>query len=104
MMQENVSVKDLNMMAKQAIEEMPKKKDEPWSGAFSFCLLGIGLLYLLGDYSFGKWGGLIFLALGGLMLYASYSAHQYNANEYPRRMAEFDRKYICKRCGTVFTV
>lgn len=103
MLQENVTsyggnVRAHNMLAQSAVGDIPQKKDEEWGGGIFFCVAG----YFFLDYV--EVIGWIGIALGVILLWMSYDYHNYNVNEYPVLMEEFNSKYICKRCGCVFNV
>ena len=103
MLQENVTslgdnVSAHNMLAQNAVGEIPQQKDESWG--FGIFLLLTGFAFL--DYM--KIIGWIGIALGAFLLLMSYENHKFNTNEYPLLMEEFNRKYVCKRCGCVFIV
>jgi len=82
----------------------PKKKDQAGGG----CLLTIGAALLI----FGFLGGehvmiplLVIgvpLAVGGF--WAMQRASAFNKDEYPRRVATWERSFLCLRCGHSFAL
>jgi hypothetical protein len=85
----------------------PKKwsylKPIGWSAGISFVLLIVYVHSVMG--STGKVSSLsgmvATVAIGGLFLVLMFATWRHNRLAYPRQLAEWQRSFVCQRCGTV---